>query len=57
MRKVDIFLIPKLGRVFFRGVFQTFLSIAEFSEQFAEFKCKGEGKVQEIATDDACCNR
>lgn len=53
LRKVAIFPISKLGIVFFRGAVQTFLSVAKFSEQFAEFRCKGEGKVQ----DNACCNR
>lgn len=57
LRKVSTFLSPKLRRVFFRGAIQSFLSVAEFSEQLAEFKCKGEGKVQEIATDNACRNR
>lgn len=35
---------------------QIFVSVAEFSEQFAEFKYKGWGNVQEIAADNSRCH-
>lgn len=53
---LKFFLIPKLW-IFFIGTIQTFLSVADVSEQFTEFECKGEGKVQEIAKDNSCCIR
>lgn len=56
LRRGEIFHVPELGRVFFGRAMQTFVSVAEFSEQFAELECKGGGNARGIAADSSRCH-